>query len=192
MYRVDYSGVSEAWQPTERKDDERLKVWKFEAVIDAALHTELLGACGEIHADYFHLHLLQQITDWEKRKKAWDLISSSVQRNIFCEHTRDFVVVTGYFLHGSVAVRRRDMQGMLDGIPGLTVNWHAVRLGPGSRLDATEEYRNFLAASTKDKNGADSNQEKMIRIDVEGSSDAPPKSEALRSEANKTVKRWCR
>jgi hypothetical protein len=63
MYRVDYSGVSEAWQPTKRNDDERLTVWKFEAVIDAALHTDLLGARGEIHADYFHLHLLQRITD---------------------------------------------------------------------------------------------------------------------------------
>jgi hypothetical protein len=64
-------------------------------VIDAALHTDLLGACGEIHADYFHQHLLQRITDWEQRKKAWDLISYSVQRNIFFEHARDSVVGMG-------------------------------------------------------------------------------------------------
>ena len=69
-------------------------------MIDAALHTDLAGDRGEIHADYSHLHSLQRITDWEQRKKAWDLISYSVQRNIFCEHARDSVVVIGYFLHG--------------------------------------------------------------------------------------------
>ncbi len=70
MYCVDYSGVSEAWESTTRKDDERVKAWKFEAVIDAAIHTDLLGARGEIHADSFHLRILQRITDWEQRKKA--------------------------------------------------------------------------------------------------------------------------
>ena len=74
----------------------------------------------------------------------------------------------GYFRHGSGTVRQRDVQAMLDGIPGLTVNWHAVRLGPGSRLASNGEYQDFLAASTKDEDGADSNQDKRIRIDVEG------------------------
>ena len=137
MYRVDYRGVSEAWQPAIRKNEERVKAWKFEAVIDAAHHTDLIDARGEILLDYFHLRILQRITNWEQQKEAWDLISYSVQQNIFREHAchaRESILVIGYFRHGSETVRLRDMKGLLDGIPGLTVNWHAVRLGPGSRL----------------------------------------------------------
>ncbi len=68
MYRVDYRGVSEARQPTVRKVDERVKAWKFDAVIDVALHADLLGARGEIHADYFHLRILQCIANWNQQK----------------------------------------------------------------------------------------------------------------------------
>ena len=182
MYRVDYRGVSEARQPTVRKDDERVRAWKFDAVIDVALHADILGARGEIHADYFHQRILQCIADWNQQKVAWDLISYSVQRNIFCEHARDSVVVIGYFRHGSETVRQRDVQVMLDGIPGLTVNWHAVRLGQGSRLASNKEYQDFLAASTKDEDGADSNQDKRIRVDVQGSSDAAPKKRGPMAE----------
>jgi hypothetical protein len=51
------------------------------------------------------------------QKVAWDLISYSVPRNVFCEHAIDSVLVIGYFQHGSEIIRRRDGQGMLDGIP---------------------------------------------------------------------------
>ena len=131
LFRVDYIGVSEARQPTIRKDDDRARAWKFEAVIDATHHVDLVKAHGEILSDYFHLHILQRITNWEKIKDAYDLVSYSVQRKIFSQHARDPVPVVGYFRHGSDNMRRREVQGMLDGIPGLTVNWHAVRLGPG-------------------------------------------------------------
>ena len=57
--------------------------------------------------------------------------------------------MVGYFRHGSDKMRQKDVQSMLDGIPGLTVNWHAVRLGPGSRLASNTDYQAFLAASTK-------------------------------------------
>ncbi len=42
LYRVDYRGVSEAWQPTTAREDDRAKAWKFEAVLDAVHHTDLV------------------------------------------------------------------------------------------------------------------------------------------------------
>ena len=83
--------------------------------------------------------------------------------------------MVGYFRHGSDNMRQKDVQSMLDSIPGLAVNWHAVRLGPGSRLASNTDYQAFLAASTKAEDGADSNQNLRIRVDVRGSSDAAPK-----------------
>jgi hypothetical protein len=175
LYRVDYRGVSEAWQPTTAKEDDRARAWKFEAVLDAVHHTDLVHARGKILWEYFHLHIIQRITNWEQIKDSYDLVSYSVQRNVSSEHEQDHIPVVGYLRHGSDNMRRREVQGLLDGIPGLTVNWHAVRLGPGSRLASNTEYQEFLAASTKDEDGSDSNQNKRIRVDVRGSSDAAPK-----------------
>ncbi len=64
---------------------------------------------------------------------------------------------------------------MLDGIPGLTVKWHAVRLGHGSRLASNKEYKKILATSTMDKHGADSKQNLRVRDDVRGISNTAPK-----------------
>jgi hypothetical protein len=99
-----------------------VKAWKFDAVIDVALHADLLGARGEIHADYFHLRILQCIANWNQQKVAWDLILYSAQQNMFFEHAIDSVLVIGYFRLGLETIRRKVVQGMLDGIPGLTVN----------------------------------------------------------------------
>jgi hypothetical protein len=177
MFRVDYSGVSEARQVVLRKDEERANAWKFEAEIDLAHHAELIHAPCQVRWDYFHLHILQRIDNWEEIKLAWDLVSYSVERNIFSEQARASVPVIGYFRHGSDNMRRREVQGMLDGIPGLTVDWNAVHVGKGGSLASNPEYQAFLAASTKpeDKDGADSNQNLRIRVDVRGTSDAAPK-----------------
>ena len=121
MFRVDYGGVSEARQLDIRKGEERARAWKFEAVIDPAHHPDLIQVrSGEILSDYFHLHILQRISNWEEMKEAWGLVSYSVQRNhdIFSEH----VPVVGYFRHGSENPRLREVQGMFNGMPGLTVN----------------------------------------------------------------------
>jgi hypothetical protein len=93
LYSIDYRDKSEAWQPATRKGEERVRAWKFEAVIDAVHHTDLIDARGEILSDYFYLHILQHIKNWELRQAAWDLISYSIQRNIFGEHARDSVHV---------------------------------------------------------------------------------------------------
>jgi hypothetical protein len=47
LYRVDYRGVSEARQLAIRKDEERVRAWKLEAVLDAAHHVDLIDARGE-------------------------------------------------------------------------------------------------------------------------------------------------
>jgi hypothetical protein len=60
---------------------------------------------------------------------------------------------------------------MLGDTSGLTVNWTAVTLGPGSSLALHTEYQAFLEASTKDM---DSNPNLMVRVDVKAP-DAPPK-----------------
>ncbi len=57
MYRVDYRGVSNSMQPTIRKDNERVRAWKFEAVVDDAHHADLIDPCSGILSDYFHLHI---------------------------------------------------------------------------------------------------------------------------------------
>jgi hypothetical protein len=94
-FRVDYTGVSEARQPAIKKNDDRAKAWKFEALIDALHHTNLIDSRGEICSEYFHLHILQSITNWEKIKEAYDLISYSVQREMFSEHARGPVPMVG-------------------------------------------------------------------------------------------------
>ena len=142
LFRVDYRGVSEARQMVLWKDEERALAWKFEAEIDAAHHAELIHAHSEfteVRWDYFHLHILQRLENWEETKEAWDLVSYSVQPRLeqifFPELAVSYhIPVVGYFRHGSDNMRRRDVQGMLDGIPGLTVNWSAVHVGQGGSL----------------------------------------------------------
>jgi hypothetical protein len=163
-FRVDYIGTSEARQPSTKKGDDRAKAWKFEAELDAEHHADLIHVRGEINSDYFHLHILQRITNWENIKESYDLVSYSVQRNILSEHARDPVPVVGYFRHRSENLRRREVQDMLNGFPGLTVNWSAVHVGKGGSLASNTEYQAFLDASTMDKDGADSNQNKRTPL----------------------------
>ena len=81
---------------------------------------------------------------------------------------------------------------MLDCIPGLTVNWNAVHVGKGGSLASDTDYKAFLAASTKDEDGADLNQNLRIRVDVRGSSDAAPKKRGVKAGSKQTVQRWRR
>jgi hypothetical protein len=64
-YRIDYMGVSNSRQPTTSKNEERGRAWRFEAMIDVAHHKGLIDASGDIFPDYFRLHILQGIADWE-------------------------------------------------------------------------------------------------------------------------------
>ncbi len=70
------------------------------------------------------------------------------------------------------------MQAMLGSVSGLTLKWTMVPLGPVGSLASHAEYQAFLEASTKDK---DSNPSLMIRIDIQGSSEAPPKKRGFAS-----------
>ena len=174
MFRVDYIGKSEARQLVIHKDDERAKAWKFEAVIDVTHHTDLVAARGEDLWEYFRLHILERNPDWEIKNAKFDLFSYSVPRNICNEHgICSRFPVTGYLRHGSRAMRRREVQGMLDGIPGLTVNWSAVHTGSGGSLASNAEYKMFLEKSTKDSLNPDTNL--RIRVDVSERTDAPAK-----------------
>jgi hypothetical protein len=95
-YRVDYMGVSDTRQPTTSKTEERGRAWRFEAMIDVAHHKGPIDAQGDIFSDYFCLHILQGITNWEtifERFEPWDLVCYSVPRNIGCLQTRDSVPV---------------------------------------------------------------------------------------------------
>ncbi len=49
--RFDYKGISDARQETIRDLAERARAWKFEAVIDAAQHADLINHSGEISSD---------------------------------------------------------------------------------------------------------------------------------------------
>ena len=137
-------------------------------MIDVAHHKYLIDAQGDIFSDYFRLHILQDVAIIEQ----WEVVCYSVPRNIGCLQTRDSVPVVGFFRHKSQTQRRNFMQAMLGGISGLTVNWKMVPLGRGSSLTSHAEYQAFLKASSKDK---DSNPNLMIRVDVRGSTEAPPK-----------------
>ena len=110
----------------------------------------------------------------------WDLVSYSVQQNIISEHEGDPVTVVGYFRHALHGIRRKEVQTLLDGIPGLTVNWIAVHVGKGGSLASNTEYQEFLAASTKDTDGVDSNLNQRIRVDVLGNSDASPQKQGVK------------
>ncbi len=125
--------------------------------------------------DYFELNIIYGIPNRETIKEAWDIALYSVQRNIISEHTGAPVTMVGYFWTESRDIRRKEAQTLLDGIPGLTVNWNAVQVGKVGLLASDTDYRAFLAVSTMDKDCADSNQNLKIRVDVRGISYAVPK-----------------
>ena len=113
--------------------------------------------------------------NWVEGIEKWDLISYSVAQNVGSLITKDSISVGGIFQHVSQPVRRSVLRDMLDGIPGITMTWTAMHLGRGCSLASNSEYQAFLAASTKIKDGVDLNPHQMIRVDVKGSTDAPPK-----------------
>jgi hypothetical protein len=51
-------------------------------MIDVAHHKGLIDAQGDISSEYFRLHILQGIADWETTIEQWDLFFYSVHRNI--------------------------------------------------------------------------------------------------------------
>ena len=172
MIRVDFRGDSEAVQPVLRREEKQVKAWKFEAAIDAAFHPALIDVLGEISSDYFRLQILHRIKNWEELKKVWDLVSYSVQRYTLSSHTKGPVSVLGIFrnVHSQ---RRTAVEGIFSGIPGLTVKWTAIDVSRGGTLASNAEYQEYLAASTKDSMNQD--PKLRIRVDVNGSTDAPPK-----------------
>ncbi len=48
QFRFDYEGISDAGQETIKALAERTRAWKFEALIDAAQHADLINHRGEI------------------------------------------------------------------------------------------------------------------------------------------------
>ena len=93
--------------------------------------------------------------NWGEAIEKWDLISYSLPQNISSLIAQDSIIIGGFFQHGSPQVRRSVLQGMLDRIPGIAVNWTSMHLGRGCSLASNGEYQAFLAASTKEKDGVD-------------------------------------
>ncbi len=58
QFRFDYEGSSDAGQETIKALAERMCAWKFEAVIDAVQHEELINHHGEISSDYFEMQII--------------------------------------------------------------------------------------------------------------------------------------
>ncbi len=121
------------------------------------------------------MHINSRKENWVEGIETWDLISYSVPQNICSLNARDSIAVRGFFQHGTPRVRLSVLLDMLDGIPGITMTWTAMHLGRGCSLVSNSEYQAFLAASTKEKEVADSNPNLMIRVNVRGSTGAPPK-----------------
>ena len=144
-------------------------------MIDAAHHADLINHNGEISSDYFEMQINSRKENWGEAIEKWDLISYSVPQNVASLIAKDSITVGGFFHHVSHAVRRSVLRDMLDGIPGITMTWTAMHLGRGCSLASNGEYQAFLAASTKEKDGVDLNPHQMIRVDVRGNTDAPPK-----------------
>jgi hypothetical protein len=144
LCRVDYMGVSDTRQQTTSKKEERGRAWRFEAMIDVAHHKGLIDAHGDIFSDYFRLHILQGIANWETIIQPWDLVCYSVPRNIGCLQTRDSVPMVGFFRHKNQNQRRNFMQAMLSSISGLTLKWTMVPLGPGGSLASVPPQYEFL------------------------------------------------
>ena len=53
--------------------------------------------------------------------------------------------------------RQTAVQGLLGGIPGLTVNWTAIHVSRGGTLESSAEYQAFLTASKMEKLNQDPN-----------------------------------
>ena len=49
---------------------ERARAWKFEAVIDAAQHADLINHCGEISSDYFEMQINRRKENWEEGSRS--------------------------------------------------------------------------------------------------------------------------
>jgi hypothetical protein len=90
--------------------------------------------------------------------------------------------------------RLKELQGIFNSIPGLTVNWSAVHMGSGSSPASNAEYKVFLGKSTKDSLTPDTSL--RIRVDVTRLMDAAGtlclQKEALRRGASRPVQRWRR
>ena len=65
-------------------------------MIDAAYHMDLVDDRGDIFADYFRLHILQRIVDWEITIEQWDLVCYSVQRSIISGQALDSIPMVGF------------------------------------------------------------------------------------------------
>ncbi len=85
-------------------------MWKYEAVIDAAQHSDLINHSGEVSSDYFEMQINSRKENWVERVEKWDLISysvvESVQQTIASSIAKVSITVGGFFHHVSRAVRR--------------------------------------------------------------------------------------
>jgi hypothetical protein len=81
-FRFDYKGIRDARQETIRHLAERTRAWKFEAVINAAQHADLINHRGEISSDYLKMQINHSKEKCVERIEKWDLISYSVPQNI--------------------------------------------------------------------------------------------------------------
>ncbi len=141
QYRFDYEGISDVRQETIRDLAERARAWKFEAVIDAAQHADLINHRGEISSDYVQMKIDSSKENWDEGIEKWDLISYSVPLKIPSLIAKDSISVGVFFQHGSYRVRLVVLQGMLDGIPGTTMTWTAMHLGRGCALASNCGYQ---------------------------------------------------
>ncbi len=117
QFRFDYEGISYAGQETITALAERTRAWKFEAVIDAAQHADLINHHGKISSDYFEMQINRYKEKWGEGIEQWALISYSVPQNIGSLIAKDSITVGGIFQHVSQPVRRSVLRDMLDGIP---------------------------------------------------------------------------
>ncbi len=63
-FRFDYEGIIDAGQEAIKDLAERTRAWKFEAVIDAAQHADLINLRGEISSDYFEMQINSHKENW--------------------------------------------------------------------------------------------------------------------------------
>jgi hypothetical protein len=97
---VPVSGIfydSDAGEETITALAERTRAWKFEAVIDAAQHAELINHRGEISSDYFEMQINSRKENWFEGIEKWDHISYSVPQNIGSLIAKDSITVGGSF-----------------------------------------------------------------------------------------------
>jgi hypothetical protein len=82
QFRSDYQGIIDAGQEIIKDLAERTRAWKFEEVIDAAQHADLINLRGEISSDYFEMQINSRKENWAEGMEKWDLISYSVRQNM--------------------------------------------------------------------------------------------------------------